>query len=142
MNKYLKMIGFYLVILLIIIVAVTFLNPMKEEVKTIVYSELLVELNNNQVAEIEINNSNVTGVLRSGETFEAVVPQYVIDEQVTPYILENDVKVTITKQQDSWWKYNTHESYRVLFEHSEVEVYQTKNDLKINWTVAEFSGIK
>ncbi|MBP8031326.1 MAG: ATP-dependent zinc metalloprotease FtsH [Acetobacterium sp.] len=103
MNKYLKMIGFYLVILLIIIVAVTFLNPMKEEVKTIVYSELLTELNNNQVAEIEINNSNVTGVLRSGETFEAVVPQYVIDEQVTPYILENNVKVTITKQQDSWW---------------------------------------
>ena len=50
MNKYLKMIGFYLVILLIIIVAVTFLNPMKEEVKTIVYSELLTELNNNQVA--------------------------------------------------------------------------------------------
>ena len=99
MNKYLKMIGFYLVILLIIIVAVTFLNPMKEEVKTIVYSELLTELNNNQVAEIEINNSNVTGVLRSGETFEAVVPQYVIDEQVTPYILENNVKVTITKQQ-------------------------------------------
>ena len=103
MNKYLKMIGFYLAILLIIIVAVTFLNPMKNEVKTIVYSELLTELENNQVLEIEINNSNVTGVLRNGEAFEAVVPQFVIDQQVTPYILQNDVKVTITKQQDSWW---------------------------------------
>ncbi|KNZ43219.1 cell division protein FtsH [Acetobacterium bakii] len=103
MNKYLKMIGFYLAILLIIIVAVTFLNPMQDEVKTIVYSELLTELENNQVAEIEINNSNVTGVLRNGEAFEAVVPQFIIDQQVTPYILENDVKVTITPQQDSWW---------------------------------------
>ncbi|WP_083439380.1 ATP-dependent zinc metalloprotease FtsH [Acetobacterium bakii] len=97
------MIGFYLAILLIIIVAVTFLNPMQDEVKTIVYSELLTELENNQVAEIEINNSNVTGVLRNGEAFEAVVPQFIIDQQVTPYILENDVKVTITPQQDSWW---------------------------------------
>ncbi len=103
MNKYLKMIGFYLVILLIIIVAVTFLNPAKDEVKTIIYSELLTELENNQVSEIEINNSNVKGILKSGEAFEAVVPQYVIDEQVTPYILQNDVKVTIAKQQDSWW---------------------------------------
>ncbi len=97
------MIGFYLVILLIIIVAVTFLNPAKDEVKTIIYSELLTELENNQVSEIEINNSNVKGILKSGEAFEAVVPQYVIDEQVTPYILQNDVKVTIAKQQDSWW---------------------------------------
>jgi cell division protease FtsH len=103
LNKYLKMIGFYLVILLIIIVAVTFLNPAKDEVKTIIYSELLTELENNQVSEIEINNSNVKGILKSGEAFEAVVPQYVIDEQVTPYILQNDVKVTIAKQQDSWW---------------------------------------
>jgi hypothetical protein len=62
------MIGFYLVILLIIIVAVTFLNPMKEEVKTIVYSELLTELKNNQVAEIEINNSTVKGQLRNGRS--------------------------------------------------------------------------
>ncbi|HEY5537327.1 MAG TPA: ATP-dependent metallopeptidase FtsH/Yme1/Tma family protein, partial [Acetobacterium sp.] len=103
MNKYLKMIGFYLAILIIIIVAVTFLNPTKNTVKTIVYSELLTDFQNNQVAEIEINNASVTGLLRNGDSFEAVVPQYIIDQQVTPYVLQNDVKVTITKQQDSWW---------------------------------------
>ncbi len=103
MNKYLRMIGFYMVILLIIVVAVTFLNPAKDEVKTIIYSELLAELENNQVEEIEINNANVTGVLRNGESFEAIVPQFIIDQQIAPYILENDVRVTIAKQQDSWW---------------------------------------
>lgn len=103
MNKYLKMIGFYMVILLIIVVAVTFLNPVQDEVTTIIYSDLLNELENNQVQEIEINNAKVTGVLKSGEQFESIVPQYVIDEQVTPYILENDLQVTITEQQDSWW---------------------------------------
>lgn len=103
MNKYLKMIGFYMVILLIIVVAVTFLNPVQDEVTTIIYSDLLTELENNQVQEIEINNAKVTGVLKSGEQFESIVPQYVIDEQVTPYILENNLQVTITEQQDSWW---------------------------------------
>ncbi|MGD9474319.1 MAG: ATP-dependent zinc metalloprotease FtsH [Eubacteriaceae bacterium] len=97
------MIGFYMVILLIIVVAVTFLNPVQDEVTTIIYSDLLNELENNQVQEIEINNAKVTGVLKSGEQFESIVPQYVIDEQVTPYILENDLQVTITEQQDSWW---------------------------------------
>jgi len=103
LNKYLKMIGFYMVILLIIVVAVTFLNPVQDEVTTIIYSDLLTELENNQVQEIEINNAKVTGVLKSGEQFESIVPQYVIDEQVTPYILENNLQVTITEQQDSWW---------------------------------------
>jgi cell division protease FtsH len=97
------MIGFYMVILLIIVVAVTFLNPVQDEVTTIIYSDLLTELENNQVQEIEINNAKVTGVLKSGEQFESIVPQYVIDEQVTPYILENNLQVTITEQQDSWW---------------------------------------
>ncbi|WKY49264.1 ATP-dependent zinc metalloprotease FtsH [Eubacteriaceae bacterium ES3] len=97
------MIGFYMVILLIIVVAVTFLNPVQDEVTTIIYSDLVNELENNQVQEIEINNSKVTGVLKSGEQFESIVPQYVIDEQVTPYILENNLQVTITEQQDSWW---------------------------------------
>lgn len=103
MNKYLRMIGFYMVILLVIVVAVTFLNPAKDEVKTIIYSELLAELENDQVKEIEINNANVSGVLRNGEAFEAIVPQFIIDQQIAPYILANDVSVTIAKQQDSWW---------------------------------------
>ncbi len=40
MNKYLKMIGFYLMILVIIILAVSFLNPMQSEVKDLTYSQL------------------------------------------------------------------------------------------------------
>ncbi|MEG0681695.1 MAG: ATP-dependent metallopeptidase FtsH/Yme1/Tma family protein, partial [Eubacterium sp.] len=67
MNKYLKMIGFYLVILLIIIVAVTFLNPMKTEVKTLSYGEVLSNLDQKQIAEIEINQSTVKGKLKNGE---------------------------------------------------------------------------
>ena len=112
MNKYLKMIGFYLVILLIIIVAVTFLNPMQSDVKTLTYSELLSNLDQKQVSEIEINQSSVKGKLANGDSFEAIVPQYLIDEQISDYITGNpdqnieknpNMNVTVAKPQDSWW---------------------------------------
>ncbi|MEG0075814.1 MAG: ATP-dependent zinc metalloprotease FtsH [Eubacterium sp.] len=104
MNKYLKMIGFYLAILLIIIVAVTFLNPMKSDVKTLSYSELLSNLEQKQVQEIEINQSSAKGKLKSGESFEAIVPQYLIEEQVALSHADNaDLKINIAKPQDTWW---------------------------------------
>lgn len=104
MNKYLKMIGFYLVILIIIIVAVTFLNPMQSEVQSLTYSELLTNLNQKNVAEIEINDSTVTGTLKNGDEFEAIVPQYLIEEQVANYYQDDpDMQVTITRPTDSWW---------------------------------------
>jgi cell division protease FtsH len=112
LNKYLKMIGFYLVILLIIIVAVTFLNPMQSDVKTLTYSELLSNLDQKQVSEIEINQSSVKGKLANGDSFEAIVPQYLIDEQISDYITGNpdqnieknpNMNVTVAKPQDSWW---------------------------------------
>ncbi|MDE1469299.1 ATP-dependent zinc metalloprotease FtsH [Eubacterium limosum] len=106
------MIGFYLVILLIIIVAVTFLNPMQSDVKTLTYSELLSNLDQKQVSEIEINQSSVKGKLANGDSFEAIVPQYLIDEQISDYITGNpdqnieknpNMNVTVAKPQDSWW---------------------------------------
>lgn len=104
MNKYLKMMGFYLLILLIIIVAVTFLNPMQSEVKTISYSELVENLEQKDVKDIEINGSTVTGTLNDGTDFEAIVPEYVIDTQIASYITSTpDMNVTIAKQTDSWW---------------------------------------
>lgn len=103
MNKYLKMIGFYLMILLIIILAVSFLNPMKSEVKDLTYSQLLNELAGKQVAEIKIDGSKATGKLSSGEQFSAIVPEYTIDTEVSQYILENpSMKVEIAEDQ-SWW---------------------------------------
>ncbi|MEG2650521.1 MAG: ATP-dependent zinc metalloprotease FtsH [Eubacterium sp.] len=103
MNKYLKMIGFYLMILLIIILAVSFLNPKKSEVKDLTYSQLLNELAGKQVAEIKIDGSKATGKLSSGEQFSAIVPEYTIDTEVSQYILENpSMKVEIAEDQ-SWW---------------------------------------
>ena len=96
--------GFYLLILMIIIVAVTFLNPMQTETKTLSYSELLDHLDTNDIKDLEINESTVTGTLNDGTKFEAIAPQYVIDQQISQYITANpDMDVTIAKPNDSWW---------------------------------------
>jgi len=98
-----KMIGFYVLILVIIILAVSFLNPMSSQTKSLTYSQLLADIANKQVAEIKINGSKATGKLVSGEEYEAVVPEYTIDEQVSQYIVSNpDMKVEIAEDQ-SWW---------------------------------------
>ena len=103
MNKYLKMIGFYLMILVIIILAVSFLNPMQSEVKDLTYSQLMCQMANKEKAEIKINGSTATGKLVSGDEFSAVVPEYTIDTEVSKYILDNpDMKVEIAEDQ-SWW---------------------------------------
>jgi len=103
LKKYMKMIGFYVLILVIIILAVSFLNPMSSQTKSLTYSQLLADIANKQVAEIKINGSKATGKLVSGEEYEAVVPEYTIDEQVSQYIVSNpDMKVEIAEDQ-SWW---------------------------------------
>lgn len=96
--------GFYLMILVIIIVAVSFLNPMTTEVKTLSYSELVSHLEKSEVSDIEINDAAVTGKLSDGTEFKAIVPQYVIDTQIADYITKTPgMNVTIAKPADSWW---------------------------------------
>ena len=69
-------------------------------------------LDQKQVSEIEINQSSVKGKLANGDSFEAIVPQYLIDEQISDYITGNpdqnieknpNMNVTVAKPQDSWW---------------------------------------
>lgn len=102
MKKYMRMIGFYLLVLVIIILAVTFLNPSRSEMKRWTYSDLVTNLNQNKVASIRINGSKATGKTTSGKRFETVVPQYTIDQIVSNAIIKNPkLKVEIAQNQ-SW----------------------------------------
>ncbi len=96
--------GFYILLLLIVIVAITFLNPMQSDTKTLSYSQLIENFDKKNVKEVEVNQSTVTGKLNDGTEFKAIVPEYVIDTQVADYIHQNpDMNVTVAKPNDSWW---------------------------------------
>jgi len=105
MNKYLRVFGFYLVILLIIVTAVTFFYPQRSETTVLKYSELLQKLERDEVSEIKVGETKVTGVLKEGnKNFESIVPRYTIDERVTEYSIKNpDLKVVMDPPKDSWW---------------------------------------
>lgn len=102
MKKYMRMIGFYLLVLVVIILAVTFLNPSRAETKRWTYSDLVTNLNQNKVASIRINGSKATGKTTGGKHFETVVPEYTIDQIVSNTIIKNPkLKVEIAQNQ-SW----------------------------------------
>ncbi len=104
MKKYLKMIGFYVLILVVIIVAVSVLNPMKSSVKTLTYSDLIHNLQNNQIKEIKISGGKVSGKLENGDEFESIVPEYTIDNVVSDYIQKDGSTLSVTIAEDnSWW---------------------------------------
>ncbi len=102
MKKYMRMIGFYLLVLVVIILAVTFLNPMRTEVKHMTYSDLVTGLNQNKVATVKINGSKATGKLTNGKRYETIVPEYTIDQVVSNAVIKNPkLKVEIAQNQ-SW----------------------------------------
>ena len=103
MNKYLKMIGIYLVILLVFVGVVMFFNPQQTEIEKLTYSQLVSKMDAKQVEEIKIDGAKATGKLSNGDKFVAVVPEYTITDVASGYILENpDMKVEIAEDQ-SWW---------------------------------------
>jgi cell division protease FtsH len=102
LKKYMRMIGFYLLVLVVIILAVTFLNPMRTEVKHMTYSDLVTGLNQNKVATVKINGSKATGKLTNGKRYETIVPEYTIDQVVSNAVIKNPkLKVEIAQNQ-SW----------------------------------------
>ena len=104
MKKYLKMIGFYVLILVVIIVAVSVLNPMKSSVKTLTYSDLIHNLQNNQIKEMKISGGKVSGKMENGDEFESIVPEYTIDNVVSDYIQKDGSTLNVTIAEDnSWW---------------------------------------
>ena len=104
MKKYLKMIGFYVLILVVIIVAVSLLNPMKSSVKTLTYSDLIHNLQSNQIKEMKISGGKVSGKMENGDEFESIVPEYTIDNVVSDYIQKDGSNLSVTIAEDnSWW---------------------------------------
>ena len=102
MKKYLKIIGLYAVILAVIMLVVTFLNPSQSETTELTYSELIVEMSENNIATMKISGTKVTGELSDGTEYKAVVPEYTIDTLVSNYLLENPGMEVEIASDTSW----------------------------------------
>lgn len=74
MKNFAKGISFYIVIFIIILLIVSMLSNSNVESKQLTYTELVIQIQNDNIAEIKFIDNNVTGTMRNGTTFNSYIP--------------------------------------------------------------------
>ncbi|SKC91119.1 ATP-dependent zinc metalloprotease FtsH [Maledivibacter halophilus] len=84
MRKFFRGASFYILIFIIILMIVQFYTKQPEQVDEISFSELTINLENNNVKEIHLINNRVQGVLKGeGGKFTSYIPQAINTEAFT-----------------------------------------------------------
>lgn len=103
MDKFLRNIGLYLLILLVSISAINYFSLLQEaKVKEIKYSEFVSAVEKNQIEEVTIVGENsISGVLKDGTTFKTHAPN---DPQLVNKLLARNVVVdSKPPPEPPWW---------------------------------------
>ena len=105
MNKFFRGASFYILIFIVIVAIVQMYGANTKEINTLQYSQLIVELNNQNVSSLVIEENTVTGTLRDGTEFQSTVPDIqsfneLILPQIEEGILEADNKIP---PPTPWW---------------------------------------
>ncbi|MFZ7130999.1 MAG: ATP-dependent zinc metalloprotease FtsH [Eubacteriales bacterium] len=108
MNKYFRMISFYLIVLVIIALVLATIHPGQDGTKTITYSELINGVNNNTIKDMELNMDKyiVTGTYVNGEKFQAVVLPSAINDYITEHQGTEGavtIKYSVKAPENNWW---------------------------------------
>jgi len=107
LKKYLRMISFYVVILIIIAAVLTNINTGRDVPKTISYSELISGISNKSVSEltVDIDKYIVSGSYTSGAKFQSVVLPGSFTEFLNGYLEDGgDIKAEYKQpEQAPWW---------------------------------------
>jgi len=105
LNKFFRGASFYILIFIVIVAIVQMYGANTKEINTLQYSQLIVELNNQNVSSLVIEENTVTGTLRDGTEFQSTVPDIqsfneLILPQIEEGILEADNKIP---PPTPWW---------------------------------------
>jgi cell division protease FtsH len=74
MKNFAKGISFYIVIFIIILLIVSMLSNSNVESQQLTYTELVIQIQNDNISEIKFIDNNVTGTMRNGTTFNSYIP--------------------------------------------------------------------
>lgn len=107
MNKYMRIISFYLIVLLIIILAVTTISPKQSDVEVIPYDELIAGIKDDRFEEINVNidQYKASGTLKDGTEFVSVIIPSSFAEFLNSYIdAGGEVSISyVEPEQTPWW---------------------------------------
>ncbi len=100
MNQLQKNIALALTVLLVFLLVWQLFNQPKNSQKDIIYSEMLLSLEKNEISEVTIQGENITGKLTNGNIFKTYAPK---DDKVVTQFREKGVKITARPPEESPW---------------------------------------
>lgn len=105
MNRFLKNASIYILIFIAIFAAVQIFNFQAKEVKDIYYSQLIQELDRDNVKELVISDKVVTGELKNGIKFQTYIPDVTsFSEYIQPMVKAGKLRVKSQPPiQSPWW---------------------------------------
>lgn len=105
MKKNLKVLLFYLIVIVGIMVILTMINNSKNDAQTISYSQVIQHLEAGNVNSITIDKGKYTATLKlkNGDTAIAYVSPYAFDEQIIKYIQPGGATVDYVIPSNNAW---------------------------------------
>jgi cell division protease FtsH len=105
LSKFFRGASFYILIFIIIVAIVQMYGANNKEITKLEYSQLIIQLNNQNVKKLVIEDKVVTGTLKDGTEFQSTVPdQQTFNQYILPQIKEGILQVNYKIPPGTpWW---------------------------------------
>lgn len=105
MNKFLRNVGFYLLIILVAITVIDHFSVDTSNKQEINYTEFVKQVDDKNVAKVVMQNSNIKGTLKDGTEFTTITPEYPnSDEELVKTLRDNGVDIKAENPPETpWW---------------------------------------
>lgn len=105
MSKFFRGASFYILIFIIIVAIVQMYGASNKEIMKLEYSQLIIQINDQNVSKLIIEDKVVTGVLKDGTEFQSSVPDLqTFNQYILPQIKEGILQVNYKIPPGTpWW---------------------------------------
>ena len=105
MNKFLRNVGFYLLIILIAITVIDHFSMDTTDKQEINYTEFIKQVDSQNVSKVVIQNNNIRGTLKDGTEFTTITPGFPNgDENLVKNLQANGVDIKAENPPETpWW---------------------------------------
>lgn len=105
MNKFLRNVGFYLLIILVAITVIDHFSVDTSNKQEINYTEFVKQVDDKNVAKVVMQNSNIKGTLKDGTEFITITPGYPnSDKELVKTLRDNGVDIKAENPPETpWW---------------------------------------
>lgn len=105
MNKFLRNVGFYLLIILVAITVIDHFSVDTSNKQEIDYTEFVKQVDDKNVSKVVMQNNNIKGTLKDGTEFTTITPGYPnSDEELVKNLRNNGVDIKAENPPETpWW---------------------------------------